>query len=197
LAARFSLARRSAGRGGWPPETVGEGEIAILGAVEDGGEETSFQAGDAEEGLVGEGHSRQGNGDEVGLDLTWRRGDAEEQRGEESKTEDAKEAGLAVNILSARPCRSKPQNLLGSIITEYPMFSTERPKIVAAEGFLSFHKLFKFLILLLGYLFLLVFSRQSENGRYALHNVDHGVIRIDTRTGEVTTPLLKTDQPWK
>jgi hypothetical protein len=86
--------------------------------------------------------------------------------------------------------------MLGSIIAEYHMFSVERPKIVAAEGFLSFHKLYKFLVLLLGYLFLLVFSHQSENGRYALHDVEHGVLRIDTRTGEVTTPYLKAQTSW-
>jgi hypothetical protein len=87
-------------------------------------------------------------------------------------------------------------SMLGSVIAEYQMFSVERPKIVAAEGFLSFHRLYKFLILLLGYLFLLVFWHQSQNGRYALQIVEHGVLRIDTRTGEVTTPFLKTQPSW-
>jgi hypothetical protein len=67
------------------------------------------------------------------------------------------------------------------------------PPLVQLEGFVSVNKLFKWLTLLLGYLFLAVFSQFSQNGRYVVHDTEQAVMVADTRTGEVSWP--RNNQP--
>jgi hypothetical protein len=62
------------------------------------------------------------------------------------------------------------------------------------EGLISVNKVFKWLMLLFGFLFLVVFWSQSQNGRYVLQQSDQGVLLIDTRTGKVSWP--KIPLPW-
>ena len=70
----------------------------------------------------------------------------------------------------------------------------------ASEGLISLNRLFRWLVMLLGYLFLLAFWQFSQNGRYAVFSNDQGAVGIDTRTGEVTFPTVnipKGVQPVK
>jgi hypothetical protein len=60
------------------------------------------------------------------------------------------------------------------------------------EGTISLRKLYKAMILLLGYLSLLAFWHLSQNGRYTLHDTSTGAVVLDTRTGQVSYPRAPT-----
>ena len=64
------------------------------------------------------------------------------------------------------------------------------PKTHWQEGLISLRRLYKGMILLLGYLLLFALWHLSENGRYALQSADGTVYVIDTRTGEVSHPEI-------
>ena len=72
---------------------------------------------------------------------------------------------------------------------------TIHPQTIRPEGFISFNKIFRWLLLLLGFLFFIAFWNQSQNGRYVLYNTADHLLMIDTRTGEVTWPNIPS--PFK
>jgi hypothetical protein len=69
------------------------------------------------------------------------------------------------------------------------------PPTIRPEGFISLNKIFRWLLLLLGFFFSVAFWNQSQNGRYVLHNTADHVLMIDTRTGEVSWPNIPS--PFK